>query len=186
MEDRYHPPTQIQGDVLVMLGGGATSGTPDVNGAGQLSGSAANRLLTVVRLYNKTNLPIILSGGQVFSDSSNEASIARRQLIELGVPKNKIIVEDKSRNTEENAKYVKEMLSRHHFKQPILVTSAFHMERSVRNFSGVGVTVTPYPTDYKSSRPITLYANKLVPSANALSNVSTALKEYIGIAALSF
>jgi uncharacterized SAM-binding protein YcdF (DUF218 family) len=186
LESRYTPSANIKGDVLIMLGGGAISDAPDIDGAGQLSGAAANRLLTTARLYHKTKLPIILSGGEVFTDSGNEALIAKRQLLALGVPEDKIIIESKSRNTEENAKYTKLLLEKYNFKQPILITSAFHMERSVRNFNTIGIHTQPYPTDYRSSPHSSAYANKFVPSAGSLSNVSIILKEYLGIAALSF
>lgn len=185
LEYRYTPPVQIKGDVLVMLGGGAVSAAPDLDGTGQLSGAAANRLLTTARLYHKTKLPIIVSGGEVFADSGNEALIAKRQLVALGVPENKIIVESKSRNTEENANYTKALLKTYKWSQPVLITSAFHMERSVQNFTNVGIQVQPYPTDYRSNQHVAMYANKFVPTAGSLSNISMVLKEYIGIAALS-
>lgn len=82
---------------------GASSGTPDIDGEGNLYGSAANRLLTAVRLHRQTGLPILFSGGQVFSDSGNEADIAQRQLLGLGIPEEDILIENQSLNTEQNA-----------------------------------------------------------------------------------
>ncbi|MFA5384743.1 MAG: hypothetical protein WC364_08795 [Eubacteriales bacterium] len=70
MESKYRPPAEINGDVLVMFGNGVTLDTPDLNGPGHLSGSAANRLLTAARLYYITKLPIILSGGRVFKEKA--------------------------------------------------------------------------------------------------------------------
>ena len=83
---------------------------------------------------NALKLPIILSGGQVFPDSGNEARIAKRMLISLGVNPNDIYIEDKSLNTEQNAKFTAILLKKHHFKKPILITSAFHMVRAVQHF----------------------------------------------------
>ncbi|KWX88306.1 hypothetical protein AMQ83_07625, partial [Paenibacillus riograndensis] len=103
LERQYGKPELLRGDVLVVLGGGAGSGTPDIDGEGNLFGSAANRLLTTVRLYRQTGLPILFSGGQVFPDSGNEADIAKRQLIGLGVPERDIMAENRSLNTEQNA-----------------------------------------------------------------------------------
>ncbi|WP_134701109.1 YdcF family protein [Ammoniphilus sp. YIM 78166] len=184
LENRYHPPGQPSGDVIVMLGGGATADTPDVDGKGQLSGHAANRFLTTVRLHFQTGLPIILSGGIVHSDSGSEAEIAKRKLITLGVDKEKIWVEGASRNTEENAVYVKRLLTQHGFKKPILVTSAFHMERSVRNFAKQGIDVVPYPTDYLQNQDRHLHLNLFAPTGGGYSYL--ALKEYLGILALLF
>lgn len=185
LESRYYPPSVIKGDVIIMLGGGATLDTPDLDGKGHLLGSAANRLLTTARLYRKTGLPIILSGGQVYPDSGNEALIAKRQLIGLGVPENKIIVEDTSRNTTENARKTKIILNKHQFTNPILITSAFHMERAIRNFRAAGISVIPYPTDYTTSTKQNLYPNNFVPSHVGLNRTGLAAKEYLGLAALA-
>jgi uncharacterized SAM-binding protein YcdF (DUF218 family) len=182
LEQRYQPPAHPYGDVIVMLGGGATTDTPDIDGPGQLSGSAANRLLTTVRIYKEVNAPIIVSGGNVYSDSGNEAQIAKRQLVSLGVPENKIIMETKSLNTTQNAEFTKRILDNDHFKNPILVTSAFHMARSVKNFTNVGVPVEPYPTDYRVNQKTQWYLNKLVPSD--LSALRITLKEYLGLMAI--
>ncbi|MTI80450.1 MAG: YdcF family protein [Firmicutes bacterium] len=184
LEARYQPPTTIKGDVIVMLGGGSTAGNPDLNGKGHLSGSAANRLLTTAKLQKKTDLPVIFTGGQVYSYSANESEIAKRQLISLGIPKNKIIIETESRNTTENAIYTNEILKEHDFNQPILVTSAFHMERSVRNFSNEGIDVTPYPTDYFADAKQAFSVNKFIPTSGGITNTSIVFKEYLGIAAL--
>ena len=184
LEIRYKPNTNITGDVIIMLGGGATLDTPDIDGLGQLSGSAANRLLTTARLYFKTNLPIILSGSQVYEDSGNDVEIAKRQLITLGIPESKILTEDNSHNTKENAKFTKNILDKNRFKNPILVTSAYHMERSIRNFAKLGIYVEPYPTDYQTSIKQVLSVNKFIPINSGLSNTSTAIKEYLGICAL--
>lgn len=184
LERKYEPPSQVSGDVIVMLGGGATSDTTDVDGLGQLSGHAGNRLLTTVRLHYQTGLPIIVAGGIVFSDSGSEAAIAKRQLISLGVESEKFLVEGKSRNTEENAENVKRLMIDQGYSHPVLVTSAFHMERSVRNFSKLGLEVEPYPTDYLQNKKSTFYLNLFAPTGAGLTHI--ALKEYLGIMALLF
>ncbi|WP_141434034.1 YdcF family protein [Bacillus sp. 03113] len=183
LESDYDPPSSLDGDVIIMLGAGATRGTADIDGNGQLSGDAANRLLTVARLYKKTELPIIVSGGSVFKDSGNEAEIAKRQLIGLGIPENKIYIENKSLNTTQNAKFTKVILKANHFQKPILVTSAYHMKRSMQNFSKIGVNPTPFPTDYKTSAELRVYVSKFVPSD--FGHVRIALKEYLGQLAIS-
>ncbi|MFC3884654.1 YdcF family protein [Bacillus songklensis] len=182
LEKRYEPPHELYGDVIVMLGGGATSDTPDITGPGHLSGSAANRLLTAARLYRETELPIIVSGGSVFSDTGIEAEIAKRQLIDLGVPKDRIITETKSLNTKQNALNTKAIMDRLKLKHPILVTSAFHMERSILNFERAGMKVQPYPTDYKKSFELRAHANNFVPTGSSYTGM--AMKEYLGILTL--
>ncbi|MFB5267697.1 YdcF family protein [Paenibacillus enshidis] len=183
LENDYPQPSAVQGDVIVVLGGGAASGTPDVDGEGNMYGSAANRLITAVRLHEQTGLPVLFSGGQVFADNGNEGDIARRQLLGMGIPDSSILIENRSLNTEQNAQNTAALLREKGLSRPVLVTSGFHMTRAVLQFEKAGVTVQPYPTDYLVSRPMKMYAGRLSPSAGAMSNMGLALKEHLGILA---
>lgn len=186
LEEKYQPPRDVHGDVIIMLGGGATLDTPNVYGLGHLSGFAANRLLTCAQLYHKLNLPILISGGKVLETTGSEADISKVILMGLGVPEDKIIVENQSLNTTENAKFSKVILVKYGFTQPILVTSAFHMERSVLQFAKVDLPVVPYPTDYQTNLQKKFQPHQLWPAASALQDVSLALKEYVGILAVKW
>lgn len=179
LESVYEPPETPHGDVIVMLGGGAMPDSPDVDGIGSLCGSPANRLLAVVRLYHMLHVPILISGGQVYSDSGAEAKIASRVLQTLGVPEQDILVEAKSVNTTQNARYSAEIIGEHGFREPILVTSAFHMRRAVFNFERAGVRVVPYPTDYMVSRHPVFHYTKLRPQTEALFDNVTVLQEVL-------
>lgn len=161
--------------------GGATSDTPDIDGLGNLGGHAANRLLTAARLQRALNVPIIVAGGQVYSDSGREAVISKRMLVGLGIDESSIIVEDQSLNTKQNAQNTQQILLERGYSRPILVTSAFHMERSVLNFTKLAINVTPYPADYFVSRQRALYFNKLAPNEGALQNSCIFFREWLGI-----
>lgn len=182
LESRYPQPSQADGDVIVVLGGGAVQGTPDIDGEGNMGGSAANRLLTAVRLHRLTGLPILFSGGQVYADSGNEGDVARRQLAGLGVEEEDILIENRSLTTEQNAEYTVELMKEHGLSRPVLVTSGFHMPRAVTQFRRYGMEVQPFPTDYQSSADSAAvwYPGKLAPSAGAIDKVSLVLKEYLG------
>ncbi|WP_379129518.1 YdcF family protein [Paenibacillus sp. sgz500958] len=184
LEQQYPQPDTLKGDIIVVLGGGATLGTPDINGEGNLFGSAANRLLAAARLNRTSDLPVLFSGGTVFPDSGNEADIAKRQLLALGMPEKAIIAENRSLNTEQNARYTSEILRSRGYSSVVLVTSAFHLPRAVLEFRKVGVNVQPYPVDYLTGSTGKLYPSSLSPSAGGLSLTSLALKEYLGILAL--
>lgn len=181
LENTYRLPAQVSGDVLVMLGGGATLDTPNLDGRGHLSPVTANRLLTCAQLYHQLHLPIILSGGQVYQTTGYEARIAAKILQGLGVPRDKILIEDDSLNTTQNAGFVKKILSQHNFGKPILITSAFHLPRAVLEFKKTGTAVTPYPADYHTNVSFRFSSRQLIPSAEALNEVSIALKEYLGL-----
>lgn len=177
LEQAYLPPAKPAGDVIIMLGGGAMPDSPDVDGVGALCASPANRLLTAVRLQRKLGVPILLSGGQVYEDTGAEAKIARRILIDLGVPESKILVETRSINTTQNARYSAEILRAQGLTQPILVTSAFHMKRAVLNFKKQGIDVVPYPADYQVTHHPVFHYTKLRPQTEALLNNVTVLQE---------
>ena len=177
LEQAYLPPAEPAGDVIIMLGGGAMPDSPDVDGVGALCSSPANRLLTAVRLQRKLGVPILLSGGQVYEDTGAEAKIARRILIDLGVPESKILVETRSINTTQNARYSAEILRAQGLTQPILVTSAFHMKRAVLNFKKQGIDVVPYPADYQVTHHPVFHYTKLRPQTEALLDNVTVLQE---------
>lgn len=177
LESAYEPPENPQGDVVIMLGGGAFSDAPDVDGEGALTASPSARLLTAVRLARKFDLPILVSGGQVFQESGKEALLAKRTLLSLGVPETQILVEGTSQNTVQNAAYTAKILKEHDLTRPILVTSAFHMKRSVLNYEKLGIEVVPYPTDYMVSHHPIFHCVKLAPSADALRTNATVLQE---------
>lgn len=183
LEKRHMPPSEVSGDVIIILGGGTTRDTPNMSGAGHLSGTAANRILTGAELHHLLEVPIILSGGQGYQDYGSEAQIARNILIGLGIPAGKIITEDESRNTSENVMNVEALIRKYDFQQPVLVTSAFHMERSIRQFNKINQPVIPYPTDYLVNIHSRFEPYQLLPNADATVKIQVALKEYLGIVA---
>ncbi len=185
--ERVHPaPMQVAGDVIVLLGGGATLDTPNVNGEGHLSGYAANRLLTAAQLERKLDIPVIVSGGKVLATTGCEALVSQHILLGLGVRPEHIILDEKSLNTTENAKNTASILAERGFKSPILVTSAFHMERSLRQFAKAGVAATPYPGDYLVNTGNGFEWHHLWPSAAALQEFSLVAKEYLGLLAVKW
>ena len=182
LEELHTPPAQIENsgaDVIVLLGGGAISQVPDVDGVGALCASPANRLLTAVRLQKILNVPILVSGGQVYSDSGAEAEIAARVLKSLGVAENKIITETKSVNTTQNARYSAKILRDSGFKKPVLVTSAFHMNRAMLNFNLCRYRPIAYPTDFTVAHNPTFHYTKLRPQAEALLLNVTVMQELL-------
>lgn len=171
LESAYQPPETLEGinaDVIIMLGGGALPDMPDIDGEGTLCSSPANRLLAAVRLQRLLHVPILLSGGQVYSDTGAEAKIASRVLKSLGVDEKDIIVETRSINTTQNARFSVDILHEKNLHKPILVTSAFHMKRAVLNFEQQGMEVIPYPTDYMVTHSPVFHYTKLRPQSEAL------------------
>ena len=178
LESKYLPPENPSGDVIIMLGGGALLDTPDVNGTGTLCPSPANRLLTVMQLYRKLHVPILLSGGQVYADTGTESLITKRILMSLGIPEQDIITESQSLTTSQNAFYSAEILREKGFTKPILVTSAFHLPRAVICFEKQGVKVVPYLSDFQANLTAReVHYSRLRPDAGALSGSALVMQE---------
>ena len=105
-------------------------------------------------------------------------------LLELGVPAKQIFTDTEARNTTENAANVAALCRKKSWHNIVLVTSAFHMPRSMLNFAARGLDVVPFSCDYQLSGQMQLSIFSFVPQGFALELSAIALKEYLGILAL--
>ncbi len=174
-------PSHAHGDVIILLGGGIYEGVADLTGRAAPSEDMLARTITAVRLQRHLKIPIIVSGGSGYAGRSPEAPVIRRFLLDLGVEERQVLVESLSRDTKENALYCREILRKRGFRHPLLVTSAYHMRRSIKMFQKVGVTVTPLPAQFVTGGDIPLIWVDFLPSAHALQQTEKALKEYLGL-----
>lgn len=181
LESGITAPKSVQGDVIVVLGGGMHAEAEDLSGRGVPGGDSLERLVTAARLEKRLKIPVIVSGGAVFKDSRPEAPAMKRILVDLGVPANRITVEDKSRDTMENAKYSREICSRQGYKKIILLTSSYHLKRAEKAFRNNGLAVTPFPANIKIHGPVRYGFIGYLPSASSLMDTSVYLKEYLGM-----
>ncbi len=98
---------------------------------------------------------------------------------DFGIPNSRIIVTGNVENTHDEAKAVKEILTKNHSTKIILVTSAFHMQRASNLFVKEGIDLQTYPVDYKAKfHSITLL--DFLPSADAFYMFHFAMRELIG------
>ncbi|MCM2357552.1 MAG: YdcF family protein [Geobacteraceae bacterium] len=174
-------PQTPKGDVIVLLGGGLYDNVPDLTGSGSPSEAMLARIVTAVRLQRQLDVPVLVSGGAVYGGRTPEAIVVRRFLKDLGVPDRSIIVEDRSRDTMENARFSREILRQHGFRRPLLVTSAFHMRRSLAAFKQAGIIATPLAACFRTSRGRPQVWADFLPDAGALHGTATALREYLGL-----
>lgn len=170
-------------DLIVILGGGTIEPSPEEGTSGSLPGDAFKRALYGLYLAEKYNLPVIYSGGKVFDTArQSESEIGLKILAKYASPKIKLFGEDKSRTTYENALYTKEKFNP---KKIILVTSAYHMKRSLYVFKKAGIDCIPAPTDYKidgAKYNITSF----IPKSGDMAAINQGLKEYAGILFYTF
>jgi len=183
LEDAYPPLSpEFKKDwpqAVVILGGGSIIGSPEA-GAGRdtLTPDAMKRVVYAFSLRDTFNVPFVFSGGKTFEYGQEpEALTAGRLLVSLGLPNKRLILETGSRNTWENAREIMKL----GYEKIALVTSAYHVKRSVYCFSRQGVSVIAAPTDYKCDRGRNYDFFSFMPRMGELTNSYIALHEYIGL-----
>ncbi|MGQ0688567.1 MAG: YdcF family protein [Limnobacter sp.] len=167
-------------DAIVVLGGGlegrydGVRALPDLNDAG-------DRVWQGARLYKQGVAPrMVLSGGLFQADPRKEAEAPGMKIfmLDMGVPENALVIEGNSRTTFENALRTRELLGEDS-SNIALVTSAFHMGRSVLWFEKAGFTVYPVRTDIRVLNESRAFWEWL-PKPQALDESTIAIKEYLG------
>lgn len=169
-----------QADVVVVLGGAMHPAY--AQGAYPNLGAAADRVWHGARIFHAGRAPrVLVSGGNLpwLGGAQSEAAAMRDFLVDLGVPAEAVLLEERSRNTYENAVYTGEILAAEGIGTVLLVTSALHMPRALATFHAAGVDAIPAPTDFEvTPRPRVLL--DWLPDAGALAASTRALKEYLG------
>ena len=166
-------------DAVVVPGGGSVvltwADAPPVPNA-----ETWTRLVTGIEIARKMNVPLVLTGGngEPFATDLNDADVMATAALALGMPRNQLIVENRSRNTLENSHAVRRVVTGNRI---ILATSAYYMKRAVIMFSKRGFSVIPAPTfPLVQTRKNGFYM--VIPSAGNLARSSTALAEWLSLA----
>jgi len=167
-------------DVIVLLSGGHYETANEFGGDAMPSGPALERTHYAAWLAKKTGLPIIATGGSVTPEEKSEASILGTVLRDqLGIKR--VLEENKSKNTEENAKFTKTLLRENGFKKPLLVTHYWHMSRVINWFRYHGIQAYAAPTARWAKGPTERSIWQWLPQAKSLNYLSVALHEYLGV-----
>ena len=115
-------------------------------------------------------------------DSAREADFAAAVFESLGIAKSRLIMERRSRNTQENAEFSRALVAPEDGERWLLVTSAFHMPRSVGLFRKAGFSVEPYPVDWRVGGAPNLLTFSSI-AIEGLERTDIAVREWIGLAA---
>jgi len=183
--EQDYPPVSIEqmpkADAIVVLGG-FTNATGTATKLIEIN-DAVDRLFHGMRLYRAGKAPRVLLIGGAAEGSSPEADFMADLLSEFAVPRDRMLLENKSRNTRENGVNSVKIMRKNAIKKILLVTSAYHMRRAKGVFEKLGIEVVPAATDYQireadpDSDPSILY---WLPDAGALALTTLAMKEYLG------
>jgi uncharacterized SAM-binding protein YcdF (DUF218 family) len=171
-------------DGIIVLGG-VIDGLVSSQGGEIALNEAAERLTEAAALaYRYPKARIVLSGGDgaLLYESGDEASFAKEFFTRIGVDPARITLERKSRNTWENAVFSKERVQPEPGERWLLVTSAFHMHRSMGVFRAAGFPVTPWPVDFRTRGPADLWRVPPRPS-EGWKRIDMAVREWVGYVA---
>lgn len=159
---------------IVTLGGGA--GNDNLSPADRV-GVGLFRLMEGLRLWRcMPDALLILSGMGFPPGLTNPESMAALPL-ELGVPKDALVLEARAWDTGDEALLFGELAGKRPFA---LVTSAYHIPRAMKQFKSLGLTPIAAPCEFLADRPPPLY-QWFLPDAEALKRTQTAIHEYLGL-----
>lgn len=184
LEARFPKPSSDPASVscMVVLGGAFETEVTTTRGGIELNQSA-DRFVQALRLANAyPEARILVSGGDgsLSGRFEGDAVVSRRFFETFGIPASRLIEERTSRNTDENAVNTKGLLSSAGISDCLLITSAFHMPRSVGLFRKQGLSVQPWPADYRTSGSVALTLDFTQPTLNA-QQTATAVREWVGL-----
>lgn len=188
LENRFGRPAEMpEGISAIVLLGGGINGKVSTNRQVSELNESGDRLIEAYRLaqlYPEARIVATGGSGQLVSDSEPEATTMERFFTALGVSGERLVLEGASRNTAENATLTAEALGGTDARI-ILVTSAFHMPRSMALFRRAVFDPIAWPTDYRAAGSEGFSLDLSDPVDN-LKTATTAMREWVGLIAYRF
>ncbi|MFL6948713.1 MAG: YdcF family protein, partial [Xanthobacteraceae bacterium] len=169
-------------DGIVVLGGVFDTLVSEARGEVALT-DAAERMTVVAELARAyPNARIVFSGGsgRLLLHGALESDLAVRMFGSLGIPASRIQVDERARDTLENAVFSKAIAAPKPGQRWLLVTSASHMPRSIGAFRRAGFAVEAYPVDWRTRGPADV-TRPFDALADGLKRSDTAMREWIGL-----
>ena len=186
LEQRFPPWDESRGAPagIIVLGGAfdtvvaaTRDDIPLTDAAERMTASAA-----LARKYPQARLIFTGGVGTLVYDGPTEGELARRFYTSLGIAADRIAIEEESRDTAENARFTWTLANPKPGERWLLVTSAYHMPRSIGAFRRVGFAVEAYPVDYRTRGSEDL-ARPFPSLGEGLRRGDIAVREWIGLVA---
>ena len=160
---------------IVVLGAGLYAAAPEYGGD-TVSGEGLERVRYGAYLHRQSGKPLLVTGGRPRQTVLSEAAAMKNTLDqEFGVAVRWL--EERARNTRENAIYSYEILAIEGIKEILLVTHAHHMPRAKKAFEHAGFNVLPAPTKFRAEQSLSFF--DFLPSAGALQSTASSLRELL-------
>lgn len=184
LSERF-PAWQFDGrepDGIIVLGGAIDSNESVARNSLEFGG-AAERIVGTIELAKRfPKARIVFTGGSsnLIEDSIPEAPIAGREFERFGIARDRLTLETQSRSTDENAVFTRRLVSPLPGERWLLVTSAFHMPRSIAVFRAAGFDVEAYPVDWRTAGWIDAM-RPFGSLSDGLARTDLALHEWTGL-----
>lgn len=183
LEDRFPvPPLPENVAGIIVLGGALDTRVARFRGGYELN-EAADRMTAGVALSRRfPDARLVFTGGvaAVIGDDVPEIDSAKAFFDDMGVRPDRVMLEGRARNTMENAVFTKAMVQPKAGEVWLLVTSGYHMPRSVGCFRKAGFDVLPYPVDHRTPSGPAVWRPATDTTRN-LEKVHFAIREYLGL-----
>jgi uncharacterized SAM-binding protein YcdF (DUF218 family) len=144
---------------------------------------SVDRLMQAIQLYKKGVVKkIVFTGGDatILQDNVKEADVIKQYLIDIGIPVEDLIFENESRNTHENATFVYKLIKPKTTDKILIITSAFHMRRSLGCFKKAGMNPDYFVADRFSGKRKFTPDHLLIPQSQTLVTWSMLFHELSG------
>lgn len=171
-------------DGIIVLGGPLDADLSAAHGVPVIAG-AADRIIGAATLAHRyPNARLVYTGGSpnLLHNDAKEADYATALFQGLGIPKSRLTMERQSRNTKENADFSREIAKPKPGERWLLVTSAYHMPRSMGLFRKAGFPVEAYPVDFRVGMKEDLLKYYVIAN-DGLQLVDTGVREWLGLIA---
>lgn len=184
LENRFERPDLARGGRIagiIVLGGAEDSRSDPPRELAGLN-EAAERLTEAVALTRQfPEARLVFTGGSaaVLTTELPESATMARLLEALGVPKERITLESRSRDTYENAVFTKQLVDPRPGQRWLLITSGWHMPRAIGCFRKAGFPVEPWPVDYRTSGRVEIWPNPAITVG--LKQIDFVTREYVGL-----
>jgi uncharacterized SAM-binding protein YcdF (DUF218 family) len=186
LESRFPPWDAAEGapDGIVVLGG---SIDPDISIAHGVPvvRAAADRMIAAATLARRyPNARIVFTGGSanLLANDAREADYAAEIFESLGISSERMAMDRRARNTQENAEFARALAGSKSGERWLLVTSAYHMPRAIGLFRKAGFAVEPYPVDWRVGVTAVPLSFRIL-AGDGLGYVDTGVREWIGLLA---
>jgi len=169
-------PAQEDIDYVVVLGAGNTS-DGSLPPTSRVDSDSLIRLVEGIRIFRMhPGSRLLLSGGANFDPVPVGKAMADLA-VAIGVDPDDILVEDRSRNTEDEARLIESVVGEKPF---VLVTSASHLPRAMAIFEKHGMSPTPAPTAHLAKRSGSADPSRFFPRVENLAKAQAGVYELLG------